>query len=426
MEPAACATDLSVRSCVVSTGRWREAACRAAGAVCRARVRSLKVMLFPCRRESDGIGSYSRPSLAERVAPAKFSARGAETFARRTTFSGVLSQNPVDVACFGMAISLRIESPIMNSPPSVLCPIDFSDSSRGALRYANALAVHFGAPLRLLVVNDPLLLEASVIAAAGAGLTDETIREMRRFFKQALGSRPTADVQFEVATGKPAPEILRVSRERRSGLIVMASHGLSGFRKLFFGSTTERVLRETTVPTLVTTGTDAGPADFEEARKTVRRVLVPVDLTAATVHQVEIGRQVAQALSVPLLLAHVIEPVRTLSAHPALPTVETERRYRAEAELERLTSDAADGAAPEALIAYGEPAEEIAKVADDRGAGLIVMGLHSSPLLGPRMGSVTYRVLCLAHRLVLALPPQVELAGQSEHVDAPVRVAPIG
>jgi hypothetical protein len=31
--------------------------------------------------------------------------------------------------------------------------------------------------------------------------------------------------------------------------------------------------------------------------------------------------------------------------------------------------------------------------------------LHSSLLLGPRMGPVTYRVLCLAHRLVLALPP---------------------
>src|SRR5207247_1358584 len=60
---------------------------------------------------------------------------------------------------------------------------------------------------------------------------------------------------------------------------------------------------------------------------------------------------------------------------------------------------------PEMLIAYGEPAEEVAKVATDRNAGLIVMGLHSSPLLGPRMGSVTYRVLCLAHRLVLALPP---------------------
>jgi hypothetical protein len=46
-------------------------------------------------------------------------------------------------------------------------------------------------------------------------------------------------------------------------------------------------------------------------------------------------------------------------------------------------------------------------VASERNAGIIVMGLHSSPLLGPRMGSVTYQVLRRAGRLVLALPPVV-------------------
>jgi nucleotide-binding universal stress UspA family protein len=312
----------------------------------------------------------------------------------------------------------------MTSTPPVLCPIDFSDSSRGALKYANTIAVHFATRLTLLVVNDPLLLEASVIAAGHSNLVEETTREMQRFFKQTLGNRAKATVEFEVATGKPAPEILRVARERATGLIVMASHGLSGFRKLFFGSTTERVLRETTVPTLVTSGNDAGPSDFDDIRKAVRRVLVPVDLTAATSHQVAIAGEICHELTVPLLLAHVIEPVRALSGNPALHTVETERRYRAEAELERLTGDAADGTAPEALIAYGEPAEEIAKVAGDRDAGLIVMGLHSSPLLGPRMGSVTYRVLCLAHRLVLALPPQTEFARAAKRADAAARVAP--
>lgn len=38
------------------------------------------------------------------------------------------------------------------------------------------------------------------------------------------------------------------------------------------------------------------------------------------------------------------------------------------------------------------------------------MGLHGSRMLGPRMGSVTYRVLCLAQTLVLALPPAGEPA----------------
>ena len=52
-----------------------------------------------------------------------------------------------------------------------------------------------------------------------------------------------------------------------------------------------------------------------------------------------------------------------------------------------------------------ERRQELVKVAHYRHAGLIVMGLHGSPPLGPRMGSVTYRLLCLSQVLVLALPP---------------------
>jgi len=294
----------------------------------------------------------------------------------------------------------------MISITSVLCPIDFSDGSRGALRYANSVAAHFGARLTLLAVNDPVLTEAAHLAAGGSHLIADTTREIQRFYKQTFGSKALPGVEFEVTSGKPAAEILRIARARTPGLVVMASHGSSGFRKLFFGSTTERVLRETVVPTLVTSGADPGPADADDIKKIVRRVVVPIDLTPATEHQLSVARAIAQGVGVPALLVHVIEPLRPLSGHHDLHVVETERRYRAETELERLTAASAEGTTPEALIVYGEPAEEIAKVASDRDAGLIIMGLHSSPLLGPRMGSVTYRVLCLAHRPVLALPPQ--------------------
>ena len=116
---------------------------------------------------------------------------------------------------------------------------------------------------------------------------------------------------------------------------------------------------------------------------------------------------VAEALSVPLLLLHVVEPVRSMvAAQPRQPRIDTERRSRAERQLDTAAANMPAVLKPEVLVAYGEPAEEIAKVANDRDAGLIILGLHSSPMMGPRMGSVTYRVLCLAHRLVLALPPQ--------------------
>ena len=292
--------------------------------------------------------------------------------------------------------------------PSVLCPVDFSENSRGALRYAAAIASHLGARLTLLAVNDPLLVESAQIAAVPGHLVEDTVREVDTFCRETLGRKVHAvgDLRLEVGVGKPAAEILRISRERGCDLIVMGSHGSTGFRKLFFGSTTERVLRETIVPVLVTPAEDAGPARAEDAHSAVRRLLVPVDLTAATTHQVAVARKIAEHLRRPLLLLHVIEPVRSMIAsQPRLPKIDAERRDRAESELDAAVATLPPAVKAEALIAYGEPAEEIAKVATERDAGLIVMGLHSSPVLGPRMGSVTYRVLCLAHRLVLAIPP---------------------
>ena len=295
----------------------------------------------------------------------------------------------------------------MTLRPSVLCPIDFSDNARGALRYAAAIATHFQSPLTLLAVNDPLLEEAVALSAGPAQLAQDTRRELERFFSHTFERPPkTSDaVRLEIVSGKPASEILRVSRERACDLIVMGSHGSTGFRKLFFGSTTERVLRETSVPVLVAPGTDPGPLQLQDVRQTIRRILAPVDLSAATTHHLATTARVAEELGVPWLVLHVIEPVRSIVASTlGLPNMEAERRDRAERQLE-TTIRSLPSANPEMLIAYGEPAEEVAKVAADRNVGLIVMGLHSSPLLGPRMGSVTYRVLCLAHRLVLALPP---------------------
>jgi nucleotide-binding universal stress UspA family protein len=297
----------------------------------------------------------------------------------------------------------------MNVRPSILCPIDFSDASRGALRHAAAVASHFSTRLILMTVEDPLLTEALDLGAGVVWKPEETQAELAQFAKETFGKDTPAGttLEYEVAVGKPAAEILRVARERSCDLIVISTHGLTGMRKLFFGSTTERVLRETTRPVLITPPNDPGPLRLESARTLVRRILVPVDLSSASLHQVQVARGLCEALETPLIVAHVVEPIRSrLAARFHLPSLEADRRAQAEDGLAEIVATLPRKLHPEALVAYGDPAEEIAKVARDRQVGLIVMGLHGSPLLGPRMGSVTYRVLCLAPTIVLAVPPQ--------------------
>lgn len=290
---------------------------------------------------------------------------------------------------------------------SVLCPIDFSEPSRGALRYAAVIAAHLGAPLTVMTVNDPLLAQAADMAGGPGSLDADAAAETRRFVHDTFSGVPGGvRAEFRVATGKPDAEILRVAGADRARLIVMSSRGATGIRRLFLGSVTERVLRATAVPVLVTPPGDSGPGSADDLRKAIRRVVVAVDLSDAMDVQMRLAVRLGATLDAPLLVVHVVEPVRAfVPGHVHAADVDRERRDRAERRLRSLTERLPASPRTERLVVFGEPAEEIAKVAADRQAGLIVMGLHASAVPGARMGSVTYRVLSVTHGLVLALPP---------------------
>jgi nucleotide-binding universal stress UspA family protein len=290
---------------------------------------------------------------------------------------------------------------------SIVCPIDFSESSRSALAYAAAIAEHFGAHVTVLSVVDPLLASAAAAAGVKPSLADETRSELERFCGEVFAHRErgASIVGYHVAIGKPAEEILRTAHQLKADLIVISSRGRSGFRKLFFGSTTERVLREAHEPVLITPDSPAPATSLAEIARHITRVLAPVDLSAVSQPQISVAHQIAKALSIPLLVAHVMEPIFVPSrVRQAMPGVEDARKTQAHEQLSTIV-DAIDPHA-ELMVLAGDPSNEIIALSDARRANLIVMGLHSSGLLGPRMGSVTYRVLCRADALVLALPPE--------------------
>jgi nucleotide-binding universal stress UspA family protein len=291
--------------------------------------------------------------------------------------------------------------------PTIVCPVDFSAPSRTALRYASTIANHFGARLIVFSVNDPLLAEAAATAGLSAAFAAETEHELRHFSEEelALTAAGPQTLEFRVAVGKPATEILRQTREEGADLIVIGSRGRSGIGKVFFGSTTERVLRETDVPVLVTPRHAPPAMSMSQLAGQVARVVAPVDLTTASARQVTVAAGIAQALGVPLLVAHVLEPAFVpTTLRSVVPGADAVRRAQVEEQLSTLVGSAAARGRTESLILSGEPSEEIVRLADTRGSGLIVMGMHSTGFFAPRIGTVTYRVLCLTNAMVLALP----------------------
>lgn len=289
---------------------------------------------------------------------------------------------------------------------SILCPIDFSSGSKGALRYAIALASHFDTELTLVHVADPLLT-AAIETRAGPSWRQSDEDALRDLLSDVCGTAPPPPhVHVIVSVGKPAVEIRQAAAQCRADLIVMSSHGFRGPRKWILGSTTERMLRETATPVLVTPPSDPGEVAFNKLARSAHAVMAPVDFGASTEYQTGVAALVAAAFGVPMILAHVIPPLAAVIP-PALrmADIDIERANTAEHAIRKLAAGLPPGVVSKTVVAFGEPPDQIASLALAGHAGLIVMGLHESTLLGPRMGSVTYRTLCAASGLVLALPP---------------------
>src|SRR5580765_201827 len=101
---------------------------------------------------------------------------------------------------------------------SVLCPIDFSDSSRTALRYAEAIALRGNATLRVVYANDPLLVAAAAAALHDRRLAQRSAKELQAFIESTLPvhSQKQLHVTPHVSTGDPADAIISAAARHRS------------------------------------------------------------------------------------------------------------------------------------------------------------------------------------------------------------------
>ena len=141
---------------------------------------------------------------------------------------------------------------------SILCPIDFSEYSRAALRRGAAMTPPGRGRVTAVFVNDPLLVSAAAAAYDARGLAASTDAEMRQFVATALPAAAARRVRCATAIGKPGREIVKLAATLGADLIVMGTHGTGTAGRWFFGSVTDYVLRHTAVPLLVVPPTAPG------------------------------------------------------------------------------------------------------------------------------------------------------------------------
>lgn len=288
----------------------------------------------------------------------------------------------------------------------ILCPIDFSDYSAHALTYATRMALWFGATLRVVHVMPVLPPSAlSPLAETSRQLTE---RNLRTAIERAR--LPGVDIESALLeSGDPAGKIIEYAETDDADVIVTGSHGRSGVQRVLLGSVVEALLHKSRRPVL------AIPSHLDPARVgnhlAPREIVCAVDFATPSLAALAHALALAEETDAHLTLLHVIEMPPELAHHPEPSAIDV-AAIRAEAEADCLNrlrklvpEHARDYCTIETSVLEGGVSRQILRLAANRSADLIVLGVHGRNAIDVALfGSNSKDVIRQAHCPVLIVP----------------------
>jgi nucleotide-binding universal stress UspA family protein len=290
----------------------------------------------------------------------------------------------------------------------VLCPVDFSETSRHALDHALAVAKWYEARVTVLHVIHPLLvLDPPVLfveASREPALTDVgSMRERLRKWLDAANA--PGNIEIAIDEGNPVLRILSHAASLPADLIVMGTHGRSGFDRFALGSVAEKVLRKAGCPVVT-----VPPPAIATSVVPVKRLLCPVDFSESSLAALRFAFSLARESDARLTILHAVEWPASDEASVVehvfkLPDV---RRQLEKDSHDRLASlipaDVRPWCQPVTKVVFGRPHVTILNIATEERADLIVMGVRGRAAMDLTLfGSTTNQVVRRANCPVLTL-----------------------
>ena len=290
---------------------------------------------------------------------------------------------------------------------SIVVPTDFSELAQAATARAVTLARLDGASIHLVhALNMPLVtppLAAPVPEAVWQDLrkaADDSLAEER----EAIEGKGVGTVTAEAAEMSEAVHLIaRAVEVHAADLVVMGTHGRSGFKHAFLGSVAERTLRTIDCPVL------AVKESLAKARQPITRILVAVDFSVHSDRAVDVAASLAGSLDASLDFIHAFELPRDYVQYSSPFAVEFAQQIQANSaeRLDRVRERVEEGLTVTLHSRRGYPSVAIAEVAEEIGCQLIVMGTRGiGGLSHVLLGSVAERTLRTAPCGVLAVKAQ--------------------
>jgi nucleotide-binding universal stress UspA family protein len=278
----------------------------------------------------------------------------------------------------------------MQSLSKILLPVDFSERSVGAARYARLLAGPSQPEVILLHVISPAQFQLGPLESSGVTVA-EVYRSQAELMKRELSAfqqseLPGLNARTVLLEGDAATRIVEFAHSERTGLIVMPTHGYGPFRRFILGSNTAKVLHDADCP--VWTGVHIAETPSESIE--LKHILCAVDLGPQSAKALAWAEGLRQVFGARLTLMHVTASVAEAAGAPE-DTWRANLRWAAEKEM-RSVLDAARCDA-ELLADAGEPAHAICAAAARLKASLLVIGRGSAAGVFGRLRTNSYAII---------------------------------
>jgi nucleotide-binding universal stress UspA family protein len=288
----------------------------------------------------------------------------------------------------------------------ILCPIDFSEFSIRAYRYALSLAEHYRAKLVTLhIVELSRYPYAEYVGSMGdyadfcRALREGGIEKLREFVKQH--THDEIQPEIVVQEGRAPDCILSFAQAQKADLIVMGTHGRRGFDRLVLGSVTDRVMRTAPCPVLAISRLPHDSATTGEERHLhhLNRILFCTDFSGNSERALKYAISATAEYDAELTLLHVLEEAPD-------PRKAKEAIATAAEELDKLIPLAERKTLKtRTAVRIGKPYQEIIQHALETQVDMVAMGVSGRGSLDRAVfGSTTYRVMQLGPCPVLAVP----------------------
>ncbi len=297
---------------------------------------------------------------------------------------------------------------------NILCATDFSDFSNRTVKYGIALANEFDSKLFVCHVID-----LSSVAIYGefqldpVGLQDRIMNDATEQLQELIGGQQM-DWEPLICVGHAADEISRIVEEQDMDLVISATRGRSGLKRLILGSVTERLMRTLSCPLLVVHSPDRAFAASDDQEVNMKSILIGCDFSPDSDVAFEHGLSLAQEFQSELHLAHVVETSIYQQLHKTESPVEEELQQEIHTRLinklqDMVPEDARNWCKPQTSLLDGHPYEELVKYAEKNNIDMIVLGTRGHGLVKSLLvGSTTDRVVRNAPCPVLSVSQKVQ------------------